>query len=136
MIRIKVAQFFACVDAGTAAGVFATESLATLTQLHDQWQTELKSRTSGLLKAHRLAGDIKESFERFNKRWRAWLPEVDLGPVNKRRQAFNEFYVLEKECAVRSAQVARAGFEPVPMATIDDLWKLFPELPALQVRQG
>ncbi|HAD57928.1 MAG TPA: hypothetical protein DCG12_01610 [Planctomycetaceae bacterium] len=133
VIRIKVAQFFVRVNIATASEYFASESLEALICLHEEWQTELKSRTCGPVNSRRLAVDIRNSFERFNNRWRVWLPEVDLSQVNARRQAYNDFYVLEKECAVRSAQVARAGFEQAPMATADDLWGLFPELPALRL---
>lgn len=72
---------------------------------------------------------LTESFERFNRRWKSFLDSVDLSEVNRRRRDYNQYYVLEKECAVRSAQVAGRGFTPLPPATADDLWKLFPLLP-------
>jgi hypothetical protein len=49
-----------------------------------------------------------------------------LGEVNRLRAGYNQYYVLEKECMVRSANIAREGFRPLPPATTADLLALFP----------
>lgn len=78
--------------------------------------------------------ELCESLERFNERWCQFLAGVDLTAVNELREGYNRYYVLEKECAVRSARVARQGFTPLPPVTRDDLAAQFPLLPVPCVR--
>lgn len=73
--------------------------------------------------------ELHESLQRFNERWQTFLASVDLTAINDLRESYNRYYVLEKECAVRSARVARQGFTPVPPLTLDDLVSCFPLLP-------
>jgi hypothetical protein len=73
--------------------------------------------------------ELRESLERFNHRWRAFLSGVDLSTVNELREGYNRYYVLEKECAVRSARIARQGFVPLQPLTLDELESHFPLLP-------
>ena len=54
---------------------------------------------------------------------------MDLSAVNELRKGYNRYYVLEKECAVRSARIARQGFAPLPPLTTGDLVAQFPLLP-------
>jgi hypothetical protein len=70
--------------------------------------------------------ELKATIRNFNRGWRSFLKNVDLGPVNEARAGYNRYYVLEKECAVRSLRVARQGFIPVPALTKDDLTSMFP----------
>jgi hypothetical protein len=72
---------------------------------------------------------LHEGIERFNRRWQAYLPTVDLTPVNEARDGYNRYYLLEKECAVRSARVARQGFHRLEPVTVADLAALLPPLP-------
>ena len=78
--------------------------------------------------------DLILSMERFNRRWAEYLAGVDLDEINQLRDGYNRFYVLEKECVVRSAHVARQRFLPLPPLTLADLAGLFPPLPVPQVR--
>lgn len=73
--------------------------------------------------------ELHESLERFNERWQVFLIGVDLTAINEMREGYNRYYVLEKECAVRSARIARQGFSPLPPLTIEDLAAHFPLLP-------
>jgi hypothetical protein len=73
--------------------------------------------------------ELHESLQRFNRRWQEFLESVDLTSTNELREGYNRYYVLEKECAVRSARVARQGFAPLPPLTMDDLASQFPLLP-------
>jgi hypothetical protein len=77
--------------------------------------------------------ELVESLQRFNRRWREYVEAVDLTAVNKVREGYNRHYLLEKECAVRSARAARQGFQPLPPLTVDDLRILLPELPVPKV---
>jgi HAMP domain-containing protein len=73
--------------------------------------------------------ELCDSLERFNRRWTAYLAEVDVSEVNKLREGYNRFYLLEKECAVRNARVARQGYQPLPPLTVAELSTFLPPLP-------
>jgi hypothetical protein len=83
----------------------------------------------GPRKARRALQALCRSVIRFNERWRAFLPTVDLAPVNGLREGYNRYYMLEKECAVRSPRLAREGFRPLPPLTVADLEAHLPPLP-------
>ena len=78
--------------------------------------------------------ELHESLERFNQRWRTFLTGVDLTAVNELREGYNRYYVLEKECAVRSARIARQGFSPLQPLTTEDVAAHFPLLPVPRLR--
>lgn len=79
--------------------------------------------------------DLIESLHSFNEHWRAYLANVDLTTVNDLRDGYNRYYVLEKECAVRSARVARQGFVRLESLTLDELTTEFPLLPVPRLRK-
>ncbi len=81
----------------------------------------------------RAVHELVESLERFNLQWLEYVQAVDLTAINKVREGYNRHYLLEKECAVRSAHAARQGFQPLPPLTVDDLRILLPELPVPKV---
>ncbi|MFN9719780.1 MAG: hypothetical protein ACK58L_13860 [Planctomycetota bacterium] len=68
------------------------------------------------------------SCERFNRGWQAFVVGVDLSEINRLRRDYNEYFLLEKECAVHSPLVARMEYEPLTPATHDDLIRMFPLL--------
>lgn len=70
-----------------------------------------------------------ESLERFNRAWQQYLHRIDLTPVNREIESYNRYYLLEKECALRSARLARQGYRPLAPISIDDLLAEFPLLP-------
>jgi len=74
--------------------------------------------------------------ESFNRRWDAFLHKLDLGPVNEVRDGYNRYYVLEKECALHSARLARQGFQPFQPLTVAELLRHLPFLPVLPVVLG
>jgi len=67
--------------------------------------------------------------ETFNRRWFDFLPTVDLTAVNEARDGYNRYYLLEKECAMRSPRLARQGFERLECFTIGELMTMLPILP-------
>jgi hypothetical protein len=89
--------------------------------------------TSSNRKLRRALRDLIPTLERFNQRWREFLPTVDLMPVNQLREGYNRYYLLEKECAVRSVVIARQGFTPLKPLALDDLTALLPPLPVPQL---
>ncbi len=74
---------------------------------------------------------LAEWLEAFNRRWHSFLLKLDLHPLNNLRDSYNRYYVLEKECALRSARLARLGFQPLEPLTVDELLRHFPLLPKL-----
>jgi hypothetical protein len=73
--------------------------------------------------------DLCASLERFNRRWLAFLLSVDLAPVNELREGYNRYYLLEKECAMRSPRLARQGFQHLEPLSAATLAETFPPLP-------
>jgi hypothetical protein len=108
------------------------DQLAVLRDMEAELQPRLRApveRTSSARVLRWALGDLRESIHRFNRRWHAFLPTVDLAPVNELRDGYNRFYLLEKECAVRSPRLARQGFQRLDPLTTVHLAALLPPLP-------
>jgi len=86
--------------------------------------------TSSKRRLQRALISLQESLEIFNSRWLDFLPTVDLTPVNEAREGYNRYYLLEKECAVRSPRLARMGFQRLNPMTLEELQTILPSLPA------
>ena len=67
--------------------------------------------------------------EAFNEFWLKTVEMADLAPVNRRREAYNRWYLLEKECALGSARLAMAGYQPLVPLTCSDIIARLPCLP-------
>ena len=72
---------------------------------------------------------MTESIRRFNGRWLEFLEKIDLTPVNELRASYNRYYLLEKECAMRSARLARQGFVRLSLLSVAELAVVLPALP-------
>jgi hypothetical protein len=77
----------------------------------------------------RALAELRVSIGYFNRGWQGFLGTVDLATVNELRDGYNRYYLLEKECAIRSARLARQGFRRLEPVTLDELAGLFPPLP-------
>jgi hypothetical protein len=80
-------------------------------------------------KLRRATAELTESIERFNRSWLHFLHAADLSTVNQLREDYNRYYLLEKECALRSPRLARQGFQRMKPLSPDDLLILLPLLP-------
>lgn len=69
------------------------------------------------------------SLERFNGRWPVFLAGVDLAEINKVREDYNRYYLLEKECALRNPRLARIGYQKLAPLTYANLLEWLPLLP-------
>lgn len=108
------------------------DQIKLLRRLHEDLQPRLRmpvAVTSSSRMLLRSLHDLTAAIEHFNRRWQALLPTVDLSAVNALREGYNRYYVLEKECAVRSTRVARQGFQPLPPATVAEIECELPILP-------
>src|SRR5262249_27096320 len=78
--------------------------------------------------------ELIESLQRFNQRWQSYLEEVDCSRVNELREGYNRYYVLEKECVVRSPRLARQGVRPLEPLTPTEVAELVPPLPVPRLK--
>jgi hypothetical protein len=83
-------------------------------------------RERGLRRALRA---LAASVERFNRRWRAYVADLDLGPINGLREGYNRYYLLEKECAVGSARLLPQTFRRLAPVTWGEILDRLPPLP-------
>jgi hypothetical protein len=133
MVRLRLGLLRA--RAGTWEALAAVLPQSQIEQLRD-WHDRLSPRlrapveaTSSARALRRTLVELRESIERFNRRWAAFLATIDLGGVNEARLGYNRYYLLEKECAVRSPAVARQGFRPLEPVTLEEVADLLPLLP-------
>ena len=138
MVRLRLGTLKALAGTWSAlAPLLAdTEQLLRLEKMYDDLAPQLRtpvSVTTSRRRLRRALCDLKDSIELFNRRWQTYLTRIDLSWVNELRDGYNRYYVLEKECAVRSPQLARAGFERLEPLTAATLLDLLPPLPALSV---
>jgi hypothetical protein len=113
------------------------EQVGVLEALEEALAPKLRAPVAPARSARAVRRALRElvaSLERFNRRWAEYLPGVDLGPVNRLREGYNRYYLLEKECALRSPALARQGFRPLPPLTVADLEALLPPLPVPRLR--
>lgn len=72
---------------------------------------------------------LVSAVEEFNANWKRFLDAFSLDDLHRVIEDYNRFYVLEKECAVRSILTARRGFTPRKKTAAADLLERFPPLP-------
>jgi hypothetical protein len=113
------------------------EQLSVLEELWTGLQPRLRvpveptASTRALRQALR---ELDESLERFNRRWIELVRGLDLTALNAERADYNRYYLLEKECAVRSPHIARQGYRALEPLTADDLLAELPPLPVPRPR--
>jgi hypothetical protein len=105
----------------------APESVSMLAALHANMHSNKPVHANWLANDHAALRRFLDSAERFNRNWRAYLDGLDLESANTPRREFNQFYVLEKECAFGSERITE-GFEPLAMIDHAYLHERFPPL--------
>jgi hypothetical protein len=139
LVRVRLATLHAlAADWGRLTALLADgEHVEALRRLHTELRPELRlpvPPTESARALRRAVTELAGSAERFNRRWRAYLETVDLGPVNAARDGYNRWYVLEKECALRSARLARQGFRPLELLTLEAVAAALPPLVVPRLR--
>ncbi len=112
------------------------EQVEVLRRLHDELRPTLRAPVEATTSTGRLKAALAEllaSLERFNRRWEAFLPTVDLTRVNALREGYNAYFVLEKECAVGRPALTKADFVKLPPLRTEDVARALPPLPAPRV---
>jgi hypothetical protein len=138
LVRTRLGQLAALSNEWEALrpNLCGEEALRSLRRLHDDLRPELRvapAPTNSLRALRRAAVVLRTSIRRFNLRWASFLAELDLAPINKKRDDYNRYYVLEKECALRSPRLAREGFRQLQPLTLEHLEALFPPLPVFRL---
>jgi hypothetical protein len=107
------------------------EQVAVLEQLHAEAGDPAVSMTGPTTAAgrRRELRRLRASIERFNRRWTAFIGDIDLGEVNRLRDGYNRYFLLEKECAVGPGRTLSNGFCRLPPLTAADLLARLPPLP-------
>ena len=77
----------------------------------------------------RALGRLAASVERFNRRWLAFIAELDLSEINRLRDGYNRYYLLEKECAVGPARLLPQTFRRLGPVTAGEVLDRLPPLP-------
>ncbi len=101
-------------------------------ELSPRWRSQVEPTLSDR-KLERALQTLRESLEYFNARWPDFLATVNLTMVNESREGYNRYYLLEKECALGSARLARRGFQKLPPFTLEELNSHFPILPIPEI---
>ncbi|HJT75753.1 MAG TPA: hypothetical protein VJ739_00990 [Gemmataceae bacterium] len=139
MVRLRLGTLHGLAGSWEAlAPLLADEGEAeVLRQLHETLQPRLRAPirpTSSLLALRRALRELTDSLEHFNARWREFLPTVELDRVNAVRADYNRYYLLEKECAIRSPRLARAGFRRLEPLTTEAVAAALPVLPVPRLK--
>lgn len=134
-VRLRLGQLLALAGGWDAVrgAVRSDAEIGELQRLHDELQPQLQlplEATTSKRVLRAAARDLVEAIEMFNARWTRWLAKVDLKIVNQARENYNRYYLLEKECAVGSARLARIGFVKLEPIVFDEVAKRFPLLTA------
>jgi hypothetical protein len=72
---------------------------------------------------------LAASVERFNRRWCAYIAELDLSAINGLRDGYNRYYLLEKECAVGSVRLLPQTFRRLAPVTSEEILDQLPPQP-------
>ena len=134
MVRLRLAMLLALAGSWDSLRSHIPEqnSFGGLKLLHAELNPQLRCPVPPSQSPKALAralADLIESIEAFNRRWLDYLRSIDLGAINKLRDDYNRYYVLEKECAVRLPSLARKGFHPLEPLIWEHILALLPALP-------
>jgi hypothetical protein len=107
MTDLRLATLFALAGGWEAVRslLASDEQFEALKMLHSERDPQLRRKLAQAVAPTRLQRallELIESMTNFNRRWADYLRSVDLTAINKLREGYNLYYVLEKECAVRS----------------------------------
>ncbi len=134
MVRLRLRQWAASASGPEAAPLVFAAPIDDLWPLADAPPPAWADRTATLRKLRSVARDLVASVRRFNHRWERFLDGLDFEPVNRLVDRYNRYYVLEKECTLRSARLAARHFEPKPRVSREILHQRYPNLPLPELK--
>jgi hypothetical protein len=131
MVRLRLRQW-AGVATGPedVAGTFAPAApIAELGTLAGAESLAWAAHRAPPRRRRAVARDLVASVSRFNRRWSAFLDQLNLEPVNRMVEAYNRYYLLEKECVLGSSRLAMRHYTPRDAMSRAELDSTYPELP-------
>jgi hypothetical protein len=129
LVRLRLGTLRSLAVSWDALAPLVAGNVALLQSLHDELMPVLRLPVAQTTSTRRLRFALREliaSIRRFNQRWRSHLETVDLAEINRLIDGYNRYYLLEKECAFRSARLARQGFRPLLPVSVGMLLELVP----------
>jgi hypothetical protein len=132
-VRLSLGMLFELAGSAEALEAFLdnTQRLQRLEALRQDLQPRLRlppAPTSSGRVLRRALAELQGAIERFNSRWQVFIAGLDLRNANRLRDRYNQFYVLEKECALGSSRVARQNFQRLSPLEPEDFLKILPLL--------
>lgn len=129
-IRLHLATLKAQAESWDALAPFlSAANRQRLQTWHDQLEPKLRlpvPRATSPRILQRTFAELRASCDHFNRRWRRFVAEIDLTEVNRLRDGYNRYFLLEKECALRNPRLAKIGYEPMRPATSADVLAALP----------
>jgi hypothetical protein len=133
-VRLRLGTFVALAGSSSALAAIleSPEQARILETLHAELQPRLRlpvAPTTSVRVLRAALAELREAIGFFNQRWLTFMRNLDLQKLNLLRDGYNRFYVMEKECALGSARVARQGFRKLDPLRPDDFLAVLPLLP-------
>ncbi len=133
MVHLRLRQWAAAVEGPESwRGVF----LASLDPLWEQAGAPVPVWGRAIVTGRRRRGvgrDLAASVERFNRRWEDFLAGIQLSAINTLVDHYNRYYLLEKECVLRSTRLAARLYSPRTHVTVALLRERYPLLSVPQL---
>ena len=109
------------------------EGAEVLRSLYRQWESRMSPSFHWAWTNRQALTAFLESAQRFNAAWSHYLGRLDLRRINQLRSSYNQYYPIEKACALGSEHAAR-NFTRLGPITVEQLRSEFPllELPELK----
>lgn len=140
MVRTRLAVLHALTGDWSRLTPFLADptQTAVVEQIHTHLAPHLRSvmqRTESEHEIHEALLLLVESLERFNRRWRERVENLQLDRLNQLREEYNRYYPLEKEFATRTnASIVRRGFTELAPVTPSNILEWLPLLPVPSLR--
>jgi hypothetical protein len=134
MVRLRLKQWTAAASGPETAGEVFARPIDDLWTLADAPPPAWADRPAPARKLRAVARDLVASVERFNRRWDRFLDGLNYEPVNGMIERYNRYYLLEKECTLRSARLAAQHFEPRPSVSSRTMIERHPTLPVPELK--
>jgi hypothetical protein len=129
MVRLRLRQWGTVATGPDDSAETFAAPIAPLWALCDAAPGAWAAQAAPLRRRRAVARDLVASVRRFNRRWAAYLDQLNLAPVNAMVDAYNRYYLLEKECVLGSARLALRYFTPRDRLSREAVSLEFPELP-------
>ena len=117
MVHLRLRQWASAVQGPEAWPIAFEESLQPLWEQAAAPPPNWARQTASVRRCRLIARDLHTSVSRFNRLWLKHLDELNLQALNTLVEHYNRYYVIEKECFVKSARLAALHFSPRPPVT-------------------